>query len=513
MWTQVPAAFDATSGDDTVNGWDGIDIINGLAGNDTLNGGNSNDTLDGGDGNDILNGQEGNDTLRGQAGVDTLNGGNGNDTLEGGDGNDILSDGSGANVMKGGAGDDTITGTGTFEGGTGNDTLTYSSYGYADTYVFNLGDGQDTISDQGYSPLDGYGNSYNDTISLGAGITPAAVQLTRSGNDMIFRISPSDQITVKDWFVNNAQKIERVQFADSTVWDISTLLAKLVQGTSSANTLNTHATGGTAYGLEGDDFLLGNAGRDLLFGGDGNDISQGRAEGDTLQDLTGNNLLDGGAGADSLTGGSGNDIVIGGAGNDIISAGTGADVVAFSRGDGTDTLVSSTGGDTLSLGGGISNADLHFSKDADDLVLDVGSSESVRFKDWYASPANQGVVSLQMIKAASAAFAPGGSDVLLDNNVERFDFAGLVSAFDQARTADPGITSWALSNALLTFHTGESDTAAIGGDLAYQYGLNRNLTGIGLTPAQSVLNDAQLGTAAQTLHPVGSVFTGSVRLV
>ncbi len=39
----MPAVFDATSGDDTVNGWDGIDLINGLAGNDTINGGLSNE--------------------------------------------------------------------------------------------------------------------------------------------------------------------------------------------------------------------------------------------------------------------------------------------------------------------------------------------------------------------------------------------------------------------------------------------------------------------------------------
>jgi len=117
---------------------------------------------------------------------------------------------SGANTMRGGAGDDTITGTGAFEGGTGNDTLSYSSYGNADTYIFNVGDGQDTITDRGYSPADGYSGSYSDTIVLGAGITPASVQLSRTGNDMVFQLGGTDQITVKDWFVARENQIERV---------------------------------------------------------------------------------------------------------------------------------------------------------------------------------------------------------------------------------------------------------------------------------------------------------------
>ena len=39
----------------------------------------------------------------------------------------------------------------------------------------------------------------------------------------------------------------------------------------------------------------------------------------------------------------------------------------------------------------------------------------------------------------------------------------LVSAFDQARVQSPGLTSWALTNALLRFHLAGSDDAALGG--------------------------------------------------
>jgi hypothetical protein len=100
---------------------------------------------------------------------------------------------------------------------------------------------------------------------------------------------------------------------------------------------------------------------------------------------------------------------------------------------------------------------------------------------------NHSVLNLQVIAESMADFAPGGSDVLKDNKVETFNFAGLVGAFDTALVANPALTSWSMTNAMLSFHLGSgSDSAAIGGDLAYQYGRNSTLTGIGLNAAQSV---------------------------
>jgi len=45
------------------------------------------------------------------------------------------------------------------------------------------------------------------------------------------------------------------------------------------------------------------------------------------------------------------------------------------------------------------------------------------------------------------------------------------------------VSSWVLTNALLDAHLAGSDTEAIGGDLAYRYGLNGGLTSIGLAQA------------------------------
>ena len=81
-------------------------------------------------GDDIVFAEEGDDTIYGGEGEDLLLGGEGADTIEGGaDDDDIY----------GGEGDDTIT------GGTGDDTLTGGAG--ADTFVFNSGDGNDTITD------------------------------------------------------------------------------------------------------------------------------------------------------------------------------------------------------------------------------------------------------------------------------------------------------------------------------------------------------------------------------
>ena len=60
--------------------------------------------------------------------------------------------------------------------------------------------------------------------------------------------------------------------------------------------------------------------------------------------------------------------------------------------------------------------------------------------------------------------------------------------------------------------------AALGGDLAYQYGLNGTLAGIGIGigigtgPAQDVVGSAQFGTQAQQLRPLATLQEGPVRL-
>jgi hypothetical protein len=88
----------------------------------------------------------------------------------------------------------------------------------------------------------------------------------------------------------------------------------------------------------------------------------------------------------------------------------------------------------------------------------------------------------------------------------------MVGAFDRAQATTPGLTSWAITNALLQFHLGGADDLALGGDLAYWYGRNSGFGGISVAAAQQVLGAPNFGSDAQSLHPFGGLQEGFARL-
>jgi Ca2+-binding RTX toxin-like protein len=150
---QIHAGFgddviDGGAGDDRIWGGFGDDLARGGAGEDLIFGDFGDDVLDGGAGDDRLRGGFGRDTIEGGGGNDDLDGGFGDDVLRGGDGDDRIDGGFGADALFGGDGDDVLIsgwGADTLAGGAGDDVLRGSRFD-RDTFIFNAGDGSDTIT-------------------------------------------------------------------------------------------------------------------------------------------------------------------------------------------------------------------------------------------------------------------------------------------------------------------------------------------------------------------------------
>ena len=314
------------------------------------NGTSANDYLYGYEGVDIMTGSEGNDTLYGQAGNDTLLGGDGNDSMSGDAGNDIMTGGLGNDILDGGIGND--------------------------SYIFNLGDGADTINN--------YDTTGVDTVSFGAGIVLADIDLaTKVGNNLILRIGANgDQLTLNNWFYGAAYQVDTFRFADGTVKTGGEILAGLPvyeNGTSANDYL---------YGYEGVDIMTGSEGNDTLYGQTGNDTLLGGDGNDNLQGGNDDDLLDGASGDDSLTGDNGNDLLTGDLGNDTLTGGTGNDTYIFNAGDGADTInnYDATGVDTISFGPGIVLADVNLAtKVGNNLILTIGANgDQLTFTNWFS---------------------------------------------------------------------------------------------------------------------------------
>jgi Ca2+-binding RTX toxin-like protein len=278
---------------------------------------------------DLLQGSTGNDTIQGGGGYDTLMGGGGRDLLYGGGGLNSLQGGSGNDTLYAGGGDD-------LEGGLGDDLL-FNGAG-ADRYLFNLGDGQDTITDD-YSSI-----FTNDRIVLGAGFTAGNVRLVHDGNDLVITFSNSntDSIRILNQFTlapNN--QLSTIEFSTGSTLKISPAILSNTFYTTAAG---THSE--VLKGTEARDVISGNAGSDLLYGYGGND---------TLLGGGGVDALIGGAGDDSLVGGLKGDTMNGNSGNDIYVVDNVEDSVNENAAEGTDTIQSSI---TYSLGVNVENLTL-----------------------------------------------------------------------------------------------------------------------------------------------------------
>ena len=213
------------------------------------------------------------------ASADALFGSSAADTFAGLDGDDVLLGAAGDDTLSGNAGGDTL------QGGAGDDT-----------YTFARGDGQDVLIDL---------SGAQDTIQLADGIAVTDVVVKRPSNaDLrIFVGDSGDQITVRGFYTGS--EIEKLSFADGTVWNAATLKDK------AATVYGTSANDSSVSGDPWDNLIFGLEGNDSLWGGDGDDV------------------LDGGSGVDTMNGGLGNDVYYVDDIGDVVygEGGSGSDIV------------------------------------------------------------------------------------------------------------------------------------------------------------------------------------------
>jgi Ca2+-binding RTX toxin-like protein len=499
----------ANSGNDTLISGSGVDTMVGGAGNVTFVVNNSADAIS------VTTAKTGNVV---QSNVDyvlpanllvltgvgsnaiTLTGNSLADKITANAGNDTLVSGSGIDTLVAGAGNDTFVVNNTSDvvtAGTakaGNVVQTSVDYTLGANLLNLTAIGNASVKLTGNTLADTLtANSGNDTLTAGTGL---ATLVGGAGMDTFVINNASDVINALSTAALNTEQSSVSVTAAANVTNLQ--LTGTTALTATANTLNDYLMGSTTGGA---DTLVGGSAANVLQAGSGTTL---------LKDTAGANVMIGGAGADTMTGGSGVAFVACGTGTDAITLGSAASVVSYTAGDGKATVAAGTYlQDTVSLGKGIAYSNLTFSKSGNNLVLNTGGTGSITFTNWYTGSASQDIVTLQVIEQSAATYDANSSNTLYNQKVEEFSFTQLVSAFNAALAATPGMTSWNLSNSLLSAHlAGSGNGAAIGGDLAYFDGMNGNLTGLNMSAAVSTLQGSTFGKGNQTIDPWTSVSAG-----
>ncbi|MBV1889099.1 MAG: hypothetical protein KUG67_02520, partial [Proteobacteria bacterium] len=220
----------------------------------------------------------------------------------------------------------------TLDGGAGDDYL--SGGNEHDTYIFGLGYGNDTI----YENYTHIASEKDDTVLFLPNVDPTTVNLYRAGdsNDVILTLSDGSSLTIENQFQNFSlggenQSIEYFKFQDAnnTLWDNGDIKNMLL----------------TKYSTSGDDVIYGFEGSgDTLNGGAGNDILEGLNGGDTYQ-------FDAGYGYDQV--------------KDLAQA-------------------YSAGIDTVEFLGSLTQSDVTFSRDGDDVLVSLnGHTDQLRVENQF----------------------------------------------------------------------------------------------------------------------------------
>ncbi|WP_288791492.1 putative Ig domain-containing protein [uncultured Chitinibacter sp.] len=415
--------------DNRLVGNDGNNILNGLSGADRMYGGKGNDLYYVDNSNDTVTefANEGTDSVIASA-TFTLTGNIENLTLvEGGNisgtGNasaNLLVGNSGANTLDGRAGDDTL------RGGTGNDVL-IGGLGN-DVFLFDQGDGHDTVSDTQEN-----GSGGINTLRFGSGITLSSLSFEYAPNSLLIHYGTAGdtiQMNYDPYSAEQTLPTAKVEFADGTVrnlaelinrppklvnpladvsfvspgpidvnvpngtfidpdaGDVLTLSATLADGSALPTWLKFDATKGQfhadidpeilgswdinvratdRYGLHADDIFK------LVMPLHPGITKTGDWRDETLIGTNGNDVIQGMGGKDRIIAGAGNDTLTGDWGDDFINGGTGNDYID-GRG-GNNTLLGGAGNDIIRAQFG---ADIIDGGDGDDDIYASGGGNDIR---------------------------------------------------------------------------------------------------------------------------------------
>jgi Ca2+-binding RTX toxin-like protein len=252
----------------------------------------------------------------------------------------VINGGAGADMLIGSQGNDMVV------GGTGDDVALMGAGD--DTFVWNPGDGNDTVEGQaGQDTMVFNGANVNEKIDISA--NGSRVRFTRDVANIVMDLNGvegidfnakggADTITVNDLTGTDVTEVNlNLESTPGSGTGDGAADTVIVNGTSGDDVavVAGDATGVTVGGLAALVHITGaEAAADKLkvnaLAGDDVVAASGLAAGAiqlTADGGDGNDILIGGAGNDVLTGGAGDDVLIGGAGIDVLDGGPGNNVV------------------------------------------------------------------------------------------------------------------------------------------------------------------------------------------
>lgn len=463
----------------------------------------------------------------GTPGDDLLSGTPGNDYISGGDGNDTVWGSSGSDIVITGPGHTDIylaDGSALIVPGSGETTISSGS-GPVETYRFPAG---------GNTMLYNWANTsgLSRVLEFAPGITPADVRFGIPDAPAGWGWVPTDlQIQVEtqagmftvsgfwsSWMATQGARLTALKFADGTTWTKADIVAQMlpalsaggiregspqqdIKGSDLGDVIQVGAGPVTVLAGNGDNVVFGSEGALYAMGGQGKDYLRAGTAASVLIDTGGQNVMQGQGGADTLvaygdwdpatgnvldqkallTGGAGNDslsldhgLAVGGAGNDTIQAGGDHVTILFNKGDGQDEVWTWGLHDTLSLGGGINPEDIWLTRDNADLLVHSSPDDSMRLHEWFNEWQPRGIDSLQVIEAAGGVLGTVPS-------VQMYAFQALAAELDSPMVS-PSLKVW-LPEFGSSLSTGSSNTEAVGGALAYQYGHYGSFEGVAVESA------------------------------